>query len=412
MESDRRAFLAGAGALAAGLLGQCRTPGTTPAAGGDRWTRARAGIPLAPDLAYFNTGGLGPAPGPVLEAVRRSTRELAATGETGHHLVERIRRKAAAFLGCRERELGFTRSATESMNHIARGLPLQEGDQVLLTTHEHPGGAIPWFTLARDLKLRVESVEPHTDPGILLDRLEKLRTPRTRVVSLSHITCTTGALLPVREVAAWCRGRGLLAVVDGAQALGQVPVRPRELGCDAYAASGHKWLLGPRGTGLLWLREEMLDRWRPCFGGAYVDREFDLGSGRLETIAAARAVEYGTRNIPLLVGLGEAFRLVRRLGPEAIARRGAALAARCRRLLEDAGYRILTPAPAGSITTFVPRRATADPGALASRLRREHRVRVRPVTEAGLRGLRVSTHWFNTEEELDRLLAALRREEG
>lgn len=374
-----------------------------------RWRDVRDHFLLDPDYTYMNTAGLGPSPRPVLAAHLEAWERLERRSETGHGERAGIRTTAAAFLGCVEDELAFTRSATESMNLVARGLRLEAGDQVLMTTHEHPGGAMPWFGVREDVAIRIDTFEPGTGGDDTLNRLEAALTGRTRVVMVSHVTCTTGMILPVREMAQLCRDRGIILVLDGAQAPGQIPVNLNELACSFYVASGHKWLLGPKGTGFLYVRDEWLDRWKPSYVGAYSDTGFDLASGGFERLRPASASEYGTRSTPLLVGFGAAFDFLSSLGLDPVTARGAHLATMMRDGLAPLpGVEIITPQGASAaILSFRLPPSGGSPGEWCNRLRADHNLRLRPVTEAGLMAVRASTHVFNTEEEVQRLVEVL-----
>jgi len=201
-------------------------------------------------------------------------------------------------------------------------------------------------------------------------------------------------------------------VVDGAQAVGMIPVNLGELGCDFYAASGHKWLLGPKGTGVLYVRDGMLGSWRAPYVGAYSDARFDLDARVFEAIRAARAVEYGTRNVPLIEGLGAAVEFMDALGMEAVAQYGRSLAEGFRaKMGAIRALRILTPEGAedrASIVTFGAKDGMMDPWWWANSLRKRHGIRVRPVGEHSLRGVRVSFHIFNHERQIEQLVRALR----
>jgi selenocysteine lyase/cysteine desulfurase len=421
---DRRRFLqqcVGVAAAAVSVSGCAPRAGQTHLAelaqacdGGDEerlWRTVRRQFALAPGLAYFNAGGLGPSPKSVTDAWVREMGALERVCETGHERVQAIREKLSAFLGCAAEELAITRNATEGMNLVARGLSLRAGDEVLLTTHEHPGGAIPWLGLAKDNGIRVNLVEPGAGGDDTLTRIAAALTPRTRVVAVSHILCTTGLRVPAREIVQLCRDKGVISVLDGAQAVGQVPVDLHGLGCDFYVTSGHKWLLGPKGTGLLYLRAEARDLWHPTQVGAWSDRRYNLHEGVLEFRSEADVVEYGTRNTAVIVGLGAAIDFLTGLGMERVARRGRALAMYFReRLRAIPALEVLTPsveASSASMITFAAKDEAVDVRNWAQPLQERHHIRTRPVGEHGLRALRVSTHIYNTHAELDRLAAAL-----
>lgn len=377
-----------------------------------RWRSVRDQFLLEPGYAYLNTGGLGPTPRPVIAAFDEARLELERRCESGHGLRAEVRRRACQFLGCREEELAFTRNATEGMNLVARGLELREGDEIVMTTHEHPGGAMPWFAVRENTPIEIRTVEPGAGGEDSLQRVRAALTARTRAVMVSHVTCTTGLVMPVREIAAECRRRDIVCVIDGAQAVGQLPVDLGALGCDFYVASGHKWLLGPKGTGVLYVRGESLDRWRPPFVGAYSDARFDLAAGVFQRLRPASASEYGTRNTPQVIGLGAAFDFLSTIGMEMIVGHGAFLARRLRDGLSGLqDVEVLTPIGASAaILTFRLPVAGGDPWEWCDRLRRDHGFRLRPVGEAGLAAVRASTHVFNSEEEVDRLIEVIEKQ--
>ena len=363
-------------------------------------------VPLRPVRALVFRS---PSPRPVIAAHQEAWERLERRSETGHGERAGIRAKAAAFLGCAEDELAFTRSATESMNLVARGLRLEAGDRVLMTTHEHPGGAMPWFGVREDVQIHIDTFEPGSGGDDTLNRLEAALTGSTRVVMVSHVACTTGMVLPVKEMATLCQNRGIILVLDGAQAPGPIPVNLNELGCNFYVASGHKWLTGPKGTGILYVQDEWLDRWKPSYVGAYSDTGFDLASGGFERLRPASASEYGTRSTPLLVGFGAAFDFLSALGMDSVTSRGGYLADMMRDGLAPLpGVEIITPQNASSaILSFRLPLAGGGPGEWCNRLRADHGLRLRPVSEAGLGAVRASTHVFNAEAEVQELVDVL-----
>ena len=421
--TDRRGFLkelvTGAGAVAMGTTA-CASGGlpATAAPSFDeawaaartdeaRWQAIRDQFLLEPGYAYLNTGGLGPSPRPVIAAVDAAWRALEGRCDTGHGQRADVRRQVCAFVHGGEDEIALTRNATEGMNLVARGLRLERGAEVVMTTHEHPGGAMPWFAAAEDQGFVINTIEPGSGGDDTLQRVANALTQRTRVVMVSHVTCTTGLVMPAAEIADLCRRRGLVSVIDGAQAPGQIPVDLDALGCDFYVASGHKWLLGPKGTGLLYVRNAMLDRWRPSYVGAYSDARFDLSGGVFERLRPASASEYGTRNTPLVLGFSAALGFLSTIGMDLVAARAASLAMRLRaHLAEIREIEILTPLDRGAhaaILTFRLPVSGGDPWAWSNRMRTEHGFRLRPVGEAGLSAVRASPHVFNSEEEIDRL---------
>ena len=423
---DRRRFLRGALTSAAAVAAW--PAACTPSEEGDtqadfaaallaarsdqeRWQIVRDQFLLEPGYAYFNTGGLGPSPEPVVAAVDEAWRSLELRCETGHGRRAAVRTQACEFFGCSEDTLAFTRNATEGMNLVARGLQFSSGDEVVMTTHEHPGGALPWFALREDTGIRIRTFDPGKGGDDTLERIANSLTARTRVVMVSHITCTTGLIMPVSEIVDMCHRRGVICVIDGAQAVGQISVNLQNLGCDFYVASGHKWLLAPKGTGLMYVHEEMLDRWLPSYVGAYSDAGFDLATGTFNRLRPASASEYGTRSTPVLLGLAAALDFLTTVGGDSVVMRAAYLADRLRSGVAPlSGVEMLTPAEPGSragIVAFRLPEEGGDPWDWCNLLRREHGMRLRPVGEAGLNAVRASTHMFNTEAEVDQLVEVL-----
>jgi selenocysteine lyase/cysteine desulfurase len=427
MNSARRIFLkrAALGAAAAGAAGgravgaaAAETPPPLPAFDAARpepfWAAVRALYPLSRDLIYFNTGGLGPATAPVLARVADVTRRLQERSEHGHGQYAGARTAVARFLGAEAREIAFVRNATEANALVAAGLRLGAGDEVIFETHAHPGGSFPWFQQRRLRGVVVKTFVP--DPASAagnVARIAALCTPRTRVVQVSHITAPTGLVMPVAAIAQLCRERGIWFHLDGAQSAGMVPCALRELGCDSFATSGHKWLGGPLETGVLWVRGDRFDAVEPPLVGAY-SGDVDAATGEFRLAADAVRYEYGTRNVAAVLGLTEAMRLQEEIGRDRLAARVRFLARRVQAGLAGiAGVEVLTPAVselAAGMVTFRAARVPHDQ--LFGRLLKEHAMRCRPVTEEGLNALRVSTHIFNLPAECDALVAAVAKIAG
>ena len=212
----------------------------------------------------------------------------------------------------------------------------------------------------------------------------------------------------MREIAGLARQRGIWSHIDGAQAVGMIPVNMEALGCDSYAVSGHKWLGGPHETGVLFLRRSQLEAVTPTGIGAH-SGDLPQLPGELEYKPAATRHEYGTRNAGAVVGLAEAVRLQQAIGVDRIAAHGRELAT----VLMDAfkglnGIETLTPSHdemRGSIVTIRHRRA--DASKFFGYLLKEHRLRCRPVTEQGLEAVRISTHVFNSHADCERIIAGV-----
>ena len=374
------------------------------------WEFVRTQFPLSHERAYLNTGGLGASPFAVIDAVKGKIDELEKVCETGHseELLDGIKKDAGTLLGCDVAELAFTRNTTEGINIVANGLPLKRGDEVILTTQEHVANAFTWLALAKREGIVIRLFEPSTvSDQANVDALERCITKRTRLISIPHALTTTGTIMPVRPIAGIAAAKKIWFFVDGAQTAGMMPFSLHDIGCDAYATSGHKWLLGPKETGLLYVRKEMLDTIAAKFTGAY-SGPFDLAKGTVSFEPSAQRYEYGTVSIPLRVGLGAAIAFIRDIGIERIWKRDRmladALVAGLGALPSISSSRRPDPALRTAMVTIQHRTVSLEK--LEAHLD-TYNMRTRSVTEGGLAALRLSFHLYNTPGEVSRVLEAL-----
>ena len=389
----------------------------SPDAGADDaalFAAARAQFLIPEGVTYCNTGTLGASPREVVDAVtdgvRRLESDLAAwpyekpEGEplTGYQQLLDVRAAAGQFVNASAAEIALTQNATMGMNFLANGLDLAAGDEVVSTDQEHGGGISPWRLLAkrRGIVVRELKLEPvfANGPEGILEMFEAAMTPRTKVVMFSHITSGLGALLPARELCALARSRGALAIVDGAQAVGQILVDVNAMGCDAYVASPHKWMLAPKGTGFMYVRRDVQDRFWTTLASYQWDNNAD---------GAFRFMQYGTGSVPLVEGFTSAMAFIGKIGMPRIERWDAALTKRLREGLAGIPkVRVASPADprlGAAITTFrvdgVKAKALQD--ALWAR-----RVRVRAQNDE--RGVRLSAHLYVAPADVDAVLDVTR----
>ena len=373
----------------------------------DFWTRVRNEFLTSDELAYMNSGSLGPMPRPVYYALVDGYRGLASDPgrENARHVAAQadLRAKLAAFVNADPAEIALTRNTTEGMSFVANGLDLEAGDEVLCSFHEHPGGLEPWKLLARRRGLVVRELPfpiPTPDPADIVGRFEDAITPRTDLISVSHLPFPTRCMLPEQAQAALARPRGILTVVDGAHGIGMLALDMHDLGVDSYASSPYKWMGAPVGTGFLYLRSELQEQLWPTVANTGWD---DPERG------AARYDRLGQRAGPLLTATSAALDFQDAIGRERIEQRVRALAGRLReRLAEIPQVRVHTsahPLLACGLTGFAlegfDRREVVDT------LWRRHHIWVRH-TDLDLNTVRVSTHHYNTEAQVDRLGEALR----
>jgi len=377
------------------------------------WPFVREQFPLTRERVYLNTGGLGASPYAVIDAVVSRINELEKISETGHseQVWSSIKQKIATLLGCDAEEIAYTRNATEGINIVCNGLPLKRGDEVITTTHEHVGNTVPWLARQKRDGIVIKLFEPSVKSAQEnLDRLASLISKRTRVISVPHATTTTGQILPVKEIAALAKAKNLWFFIDGAQTAGMLNFNLHEIGCDAYATSGHKWMLGPKGTGLLYVRKNMLDTIQALEVGAYSDKSHDLQTGELTLHPTAQRYEYGTVNTPIFVGLGAAIDFLMKIGMENVWARDAALAtAFLNGLQEIPNAEILSPLnPAERSAMIAFKMKNIEYLKLQTFLAEKYKLRTRGVGEGGINALRVSWHIYNSFEEVNRVLEGVK----
>jgi selenocysteine lyase/cysteine desulfurase len=367
----------------------------------------RAQFPLPPDVVYLNNGTCGVSPYPVLEAVFNAFLKQERMEEAdpekyplfGYGSFDEFREPLAKFIGCSKDEVAILRNATEANAIMANGLDLKAGDEVLMSDQEHPSGEGPWNLRAKRYGVVVKKFKiplPPKSPEEVLQAVTDAITPRTRVIFVSHITTVTGVVLPVKEISALARSKGLISMVDGAQVAGMMPVNVKEIGCDMYGSSPHKWLMAPKGTGFLYVRDEMIDRmWSNTTTEGWENR----------TLRAQRFQQYGSANIPLVAGFIESIAMTERIGLKAIEQRGRELADYLlKEMLARGAESWTSPNPTmrcAILAVNVPPIVRTE---LESWLWREKNIRIRGG--ATPHKLRLSTPYYLQKQDIDRFLAA------
>ena len=295
----------------------------------------RADFPIVKDLIYFDNAATSLTPEPVLQAALSYYREYKANvGRSVHRLAQvatqryaDAHRKVAAFIGAGgEGEVVFTKNTTEAINMVAYGFPWHHGDEVVTTLLEHHSNFLPWLRLkARGVALKL--VEPTREGRFELTDFERAITDRTRLVAVTHVSNVLGTISPIKEIAALCAHQGggnrPRLLVDGAQSVPHLPIDVKALGCDFLAFAGHK-MLGPTGTGVLWLRDPQ--GLEPTF----------FGGGMIETVSrddftlttGYERFEAGTPHIAGGIGLGRAVDYLKAIGPEQLGAHEARLTER------------------------------------------------------------------------------------
>lgn len=379
------------------------------------WALLRRQFLLPSDYHYLNTGGLGSSPLMVIDTVKKMMdREdmFPVAGHDDRHFWE-IKEKCAALLGpgIKKEELAFISTATEGINIIINGLPLKPGDEIITSTHEHVALNVPLLHKMKTRGIVIKLFEPDIENGMgNVNRIEKLMTRRTRLIFTSHITCTTGQILPVKEIGELAKSRGVWYALDGVQALGNMPLNLEDTHVDFYAVSGHKWLLGPRRTGVLYVRESLLDTLTPSIVGAYSNKLNDIKRGLFELQPSAQRYEYGTQNDALFFGLESALEFNALIGSRTIWRHNKELSEMFYHGLEKIPeVEILSPLEEKYRSSIITFRIKGRVNRKFSVYLERKKFRVRNVPEAELDGIRVSFHIYNNREEVVRLLEEIKK---
>jgi selenocysteine lyase/cysteine desulfurase len=372
------------------------------------WAELRRQWLLAADHINLNCGSVGCTPLPVLQAMidhllaAESFREPEYPwfGYEENRRLRELRDALAAFLHCRRDELALVRNATEGNNIVCNGLDMKSGDEVLLTDQEHSGGRCCWEQKAARFGIKLNFItlpRPPASTDEIIERFVKALTPRTRLVMFSHITTVTGLMLPVKEICEVARKRGILTHVDGAHAIGQIPLDLHDLGCDFYTTSPHKWLLAPKGTGTLFIREELLERlWVTIASADW--RRYERKAYRFSNV--------GTSNLSVMVGLKAALDFHQTIGPERIYRRIHQLAGQVREHVQAKSQFRLANASAdlfyAGLVSFEP--VKGDMKRVIKNCA-DQKIRIASSPER----IRIATHIFTQPRELQAFFAAVDR---
>lgn len=417
---DRRSFLASSAALALasaypqGLFADAKLrcepapklpPGSLYEQDEERyWAEVRRQFLIPEGHVYLNNGTVGSSPRPVLDAVIEGFNALESMDQEdperypiwGYEPYTEFREVLAKFIGATVDTLALVRNATEANSYIANGLELQAGDEVLISDQEHPSGEQPWKLRAKRHGVVIRKFElpkPPKTAAEILDRINDAITPRTRVIFVSHISTVTGLVLPVKDIATLARDKGILSAFDGAHVPGMMRLNVQEIGCDMYTASPHKWLQAPKGSGFLYVREEVQPRlWNTITTHGWDDPK----------LKAERFMRIGSSNVAMLWGLGAAVRFAEQLGLERIEKRHRKMADYIHAEMTRRGAESWTasdPSLRCAITCVnVPPIQRMD---LENWLWSKHRVRIRGGEPSRLR---LSTPYYLLKKDIDKFL--------
>lgn len=405
-ETNRRHVLKGIGVGAAGLLGGANVSAAeldfsnvASLSDDDLFARVRQSLLVPEGMAYFNTGTLGPSPEFVINRVCAIMRELEAnpalgnTGPIGSQM-DKTRMAAADLLNADVDEIILTRNTTEGTNMVGMGLDLNPGDEILTTTSEHGSAenGLEYLVAEKGAVIRKFDLPmPASNKQQVIDLVRENITDKTKVLMLSHVVTVSGLRMPIKEIAEIAKERGIFFMVDGAQAVGMIDVDLRDLGCDVYAFSGHKWMLGPKETGILYIRKDAQDK---------VVHAFNLAGNGAYTKSS------GSRNFAIIIAFGEVIRWLEKLKMSRIEGRCMALAKYAREQIKQVKNVTLLssddPELASAIVTVsldkVPNKTVYD-------IMWDQDIIPKAISH---NALRISTHMFTTVVDIDRLVKVLK----
>jgi len=415
MDSSRRSFFRSIPALAAltaswtAFSSALRAaPGPPDAVNEAYWSLVKRQFPLDENLIYLNAANVCPASRPVLDRYAELLRDFQSNPSFQNRLKydalrERLRGKIAALLSVSSDEIAITRNTSESNSIIVQGLDLKPGDEIISNDQNHASNDDSWKVRAKREGFVVKTLPipvPVPSRDALISQIEKAITPRTKVIAITHVSSFAGMMFPAREITELARRHGIWLHLDGAQSFAALNVNLKDIGCDSYSASTHKWLMGPLEAGILFVRAERIPQVWPSV----------VTVGWSDQIKGARKLEvYGQRDDPRLVAIESAVDFLTLIGIDKVEARMRMLAGHLQdRLAQIPTVRMKTnrePELSAGVVKFelsnMPIQGAYDT------LWERNRISIAMTTAGESRGLRFSPHIYNSREEIDRAVAAI-----
>ena len=369
---------------------------------GGYWEKVRKHFILEDGFAYLNTGTLGPTPRPVVEAMNEYWRLMAVNPNENSTIfqnhVEQIRAKVASLVGATTDEIAITRNTTEGNTILCQGLDLERGDEILITAYEHASNRETQMRHAKRRGLVVKEVQfpmPPASPQVIVDAFAAAITPKTRVMHFANPLGGYGCIMPVKALAELARSRKILCFIDGAHATGMFEFNLKDWGVDGFACNSHKWLCGAAGAGVLYVKRDVQERVAPVMA---IWRDAPAGARKYDQLSR--------RPWPTVMAFEDIIDFHTAIGGARIEARARALGDYLRKGLSTIPkVKIYTPMdPAMSCGTTT----AGIAGVPGARIREYLRQKYDAYVPGGADRIRVSTHYFNTFEQADRVLSAYR----
>lgn len=386
----------------------------------DELTRLRAETPGCAERIHLNNAGAGLMPTPVLRAMTGHL-ELEAriggyeAGDAQAGAVQASYEAVARLLACTAANIAFVENATVAFQQALSSIPFKPGDVILTSQSDYVSNQIMYLALAKRFGVEVVRAQDASEGGVCVESVERLvRERQPKLVAVTHVPTNSGLVQPVEAVGRVCRDAGVWYLVDACQSAGQMTLDVGKIGCDFLSATSRKFLRGPRGTGFLYASDRALAAGlEPLFPDMQGAKW--TAPDRYEHVPTAKRFENWEFAYALVLGTGEAARYAQDIGIERIQQRTTALAAMTRRLLTDAGFRVLDRGEqkCGIVTVAIPGQnpdkfhaALEARGINSSVSRREYAV-IDFATKGVDWALRISPHYYNTEDEIARAVAVI-----
>ena len=361
------------------------------------------------DLGVLNAANLCPASRPVLEALKRESDfvDHDPSGQNRARLTaekERLRTTLATFLRVTPEEIVITRNTSEANNMVSSGLELKAGDEVIVFHDNHPSNLVAWNEKAKRFGFTVVEIaqkNPHPGMEYYLDAYKKAITPKTKVLTFTHLTSSVGDLFPAKELCALAKEHGVMSLVDGAQTFGLLDVNLADISPDFYTGSSHKWACGARECGVLYINARAHTKIWPSIYSAYPG-----------AVGISKTFEsFGQRDEATMIALREALQFQTKVGRAAIELRSRSLAnqliAGLSKLPDVKVWTSPNPALNAAVVSFQP--GSLNAAKLGQVLYEKDKIGTAGRGGADRGGLRASPHFYNTPEEVDRLVSAVGR---
>ena len=368
------------------------------------WAEVRSHFIIDKDITYMNNASLGMPPLGVLKSINNGYEAISKEPLHGKHdlqdsISKSVIPKLAKTFGVDEDEIVLTRNASEALDIQANSVKLKKGDEIIISSQEHPAGLRPWLVRQKNDGIKIKTVfipSPLKSVTDTVSRISNAITPKTKAISFCHVT-RGGHLYPVKEIVDMAKKRNLLTLVDGAQAAGQFPINLSKVRCDAYSVSLHKWILAPAGTGFLFINKEAREKMISPF----IHEKNQISPGFNPP---------GTKDFPVRAAIGTALDYINNIGLLNIEKRCRELSNYLKKgLIQIDGVKILS-SPINKLSapgSTIFEKAGLDAFKSVPMIENMINTHIDEHVRDGHNAIRVSTHIYNTKQQIDQLLEAL-----